>query len=75
MSALEGLEQRSPNSTEQFIARLKVVKLSDVQRAAKKYLAEDCLSVIAIGPRKYLEGALSAYGHVDILDSSGRHVK
>jgi len=75
MSALEGLEQRAPDYTEQFIARLQAVKLSDVQRVAKKYLAEDRLSVIAIGPRKYLEAALSPYGHVDILDASGRHVK
>lgn len=69
------LIQRGADYDTKYLARLRAVSIADVRRAAKKYLAEDRLSVIAIGPRKYLEGTLSSYGHVDILDYGGRHVK
>lgn len=44
----------------------------DVFRAAAKYLADDNLCVIAIGPARAIGPILSRYGTVGVVDERGR---
>lgn len=54
-----------------YPARIQAVTPQDVQRIARKYLTEEHVQIIAIGPTAKIEGDLRGEGPVDSYDSKG----
>jgi zinc protease len=66
------MERASPEYWQRYFAQIQEVTAADVIRVAQRYLADDRLIVVAIGPRRCLDPALSSFGKITVLDDRGR---
>ncbi|MBI2264799.1 MAG: insulinase family protein [Armatimonadetes bacterium] len=55
--------------------RILGVTVADVQRAARKYITPNGLTIVAVGDGKKIEGILSQFGPLEVYDTSGKAVK
>jgi predicted Zn-dependent peptidase len=66
------LKHLPPKFWSQYIAAIQAVTPIDIYQSAARYLSDDNLCVVAIGPAHVIAPTLSRYGQVKILDYRGQ---
>ncbi len=67
--SLEQVQNDLPaNYWDTYAQRINAVTADDVQRVAKKFMAGKQVELFVVGERKKIEGGLSKYGSVEVVD-------
>jgi zinc protease len=57
---------------DKYPAQIAAIKAEDVQRVARKYIDPGTMQVVAVGDASKIKSVMEKYGHVEIVDASGK---